>query len=154
MPGTCFAAWLKWVVERLPNHTINSILKLMPSRSLSSLIRVQMIEDLISDYKDTAILHGNGTMSGNKRKANQAYTRLQNILKKITEIDEDKALLDLFSDENVWVRLWAAAHSLEIDETKAKKNLRHLADAEIPIVSMNARYTLQEWDNGSLKFRA
>ena len=113
-----------------------------------------MIEDLISDYRDAAIMHGDGIMSGDSKKANQAFDSLQDVLNKLTEIGEDQALLELLSDENVWVQLWAAAHSLETDEHNAKMKLQSLANAGIPIASMDARYTLQEWDNGSLKFRS
>ena len=79
-----------------------------------------MIDDLISDYRDAAIMHGDGTMSGDSKKANQAFNRLQDVLNKLTEIGEDKALLELFSDENVWVQLLVAAHSLETDEHNIK----------------------------------
>ncbi|MEP4194035.1 MAG: hypothetical protein ABJL99_00185 [Aliishimia sp.] len=112
-----------------------------------------MIETLLSDYRASAIAHGNATIEGNARKTNRTYGRLHETLNKIPNSNDDSALLDLFNDTEVWVQLWAAAHSLEIDADKAIAKLKSLADAEISLISMSARYTIKEWENGNLSFR-
>jgi hypothetical protein len=112
-----------------------------------------MIETLLSDYRVSAIAHGSATIEGNSRKTNRAYDRLHETLNKIANSNEDNALLEFFNDTEVWVQLWAAAHSLEIDADKATAKLQSLADAEIPLISMSARYTIKEWENGNLSFR-
>jgi hypothetical protein len=41
--------------------------------------------------------------------------------------------------------LAAAAHTLEVDEHRALAKLRQLAVAEIPLISTEAKYTIEEW---------
>ena len=112
-----------------------------------------MTENIISAYKAAAKLHGESTRSGNSDKANQAHDELQQLLKQITELGCDKDLQDLFNDEEAWVQLWAAVHTLEVNEKLACQKLQTISDASIPLLSMNARYTLKEWKAGKLKFR-
>ena len=109
---------------------------------------------LIDDYKSAAEAHGEGTKEGNSKKANKAYKDLNKVLAELIAQGEDSALLGLLDDPNVWVQLWAAAHTLEVDEQQARAKLQSIVDAAIPIACLDARYTLQGWDSGDLKFRS
>jgi len=112
-----------------------------------------MPETLLQQYKNAAVAHGEGTCGGDSAKANQAHDSLTRLLGEISATGSDPELVALFDDENEWVQLWAATHTLEVDEPKAAAKLQAIADAGIPIASMTARYTLQEWQNGSISFR-
>lgn len=109
---------------------------------------------LIDNYKSAATAHGEGTKGGDSTKTNKAHDDLVRVLGELTARGEDTALLGLFDDPDVWVQLWAVAHTLEVDEKLARTKLQSIMDAGIPLASMDARYTLQGWDSGDLKFRS
>ncbi len=111
-----------------------------------------MKNDLITRYRNAAITHGEGTRSGDSVKTNRAYDELGVSLKKITETGNDELLFSLY-DDDIWVQIWAAAHTLEVNEEKALTKLQVIMDAAIPLASTGARYTIQEWKRGKLTFR-
>jgi hypothetical protein len=51
-----------------------------------------------------------------------------------------------------WVQSWAAAHTLELDETRALKKLEQLTNSQIPLISSCAKHAIEEWKSGQLKF--
>lgn len=112
-----------------------------------------MQDDLISQYKAATVAHGEGTCSGDSHITNQAHDAIGTFLREIISSGKDDDLFTLYDDKDPWVQLWSATHTLEVNENKATAKLQSLADAGIPIVSMTARYTLQEWQSGSLSFR-
>jgi hypothetical protein len=108
---------------------------------------------LLDEYRGVASDHGKHTQQGDHKKANVAHDRLGEILKSFVAAEEDQQLFSLYEDSDQWVQAWAAAHTLEIDEARAIAKLEELQMAEIPLVSMGAKYTIQEWKSGDLKFR-
>lgn len=113
-----------------------------------------MIDDLIKRYRDAAVAHSEGTQSGNSQKTNRAYDIVTETLREMTKSGCDDRLFSLYEDENVSVQVWAAVHTLELNEKKALLKLQCIVDKGIPILSMGARYSIQEWKNGKLRFRA
>jgi hypothetical protein len=111
------------------------------------------MQELLKKYREHAIEHGEQTVAGNSVATNKAHDQLLKTLKSLCEADADSEILSLLEDENASVRLWAGAHSLEVDEAKALAALNKLATAGVPIVSMSARYTVQGWQNGELRVR-
>jgi|GEM_PF-4166001 len=73
-------------------------------------------------------------------------------LLELVKAGEGKNLLELYSDPNPWVQSWAASHALEIDENSALRKLAELESADIPLVSTSAKYTIQGWKAGQLRF--
>jgi hypothetical protein len=57
-----------------------------------------------------------------------------------------------YDDVDPSVQCWPAAHTLEIDEARAWAKLEQLEKSGNPHVSMDAKYTIQEWKNGELRF--
>ncbi len=112
-----------------------------------------MEEEFLSKYRECAVEHGEQSIAGNSVAANKAHDQLLAILKSLCEINADGAIMSLLNDETPSVRLWAAAHSLEINEEKALTTLNKLSSAGVPIISMSARYTVQGWQNGELRVR-
>ncbi len=112
-----------------------------------------MTADLISKYAAAARKHGEGTRTGDYKLANRSYNTLMTLLKEISRKSADNLLLTLFDNEDVWVQIWAAAHSLETFEKQARAKLQSIAESAIPLAGTNAKYTLIEWDKGNIKFR-
>ena len=70
----------------------------------------------------------------------------------LIKTNEVTKILELLEDEDLWVQLWAASHSLEIDEVKALKKLTEIQEAGIPLVSSSAKYTIEAWNAGELRY--
>jgi hypothetical protein len=109
--------------------------------------------DLIALYREKAALHGNLTFLGNSRKTNLAYKSLHKILAELVSNGSDNLLFSLYEDRDLSVQLWAAAHTLELDERRAIDKLHQIASLKEPIVSMSARLTAKGWNEGEVSFR-
>lgn len=112
-----------------------------------------MKEKLIDRYIELAKIHGEGTVSGDFKNANKAYKKLATLLEQLSAECLDEALFALYQHEDPWVQNWAAVHTLEIDELRASRKLEELVDANLPLLSSGARYTLEGWRAGRLRFR-
>lgn len=112
-----------------------------------------MKEKLMARYIESARMHGEGTVSGDFKNANKAYKTLATILERLSAECLDEELFALYQHEDPWVQNWAAVHTLEIDELRASRKLEELVDANIPLLSSGARYTLEGWKAGKLRYR-
>jgi hypothetical protein len=108
-----------------------------------------MEDDWIKKYRGFARDYAEGIRKSNPNKTNRAHDALWDVLKQIVGASCDHLLFDLYSDEE----LWAAAHTLEVYETRAISKLQTLADAGIKGLSLSAEYTIKEWSGGELNFR-
>ena len=111
-----------------------------------------MDKELVRKYVELAELHGESTCSGDYKKANRAYDLLIEHFRTIAKESSYEGLFELYSHKNPWVQLWSSSHTLEIDSELALDRLKTISDSGVPIVSMNARYTIQEWNKGKLSF--
>src|SRR6516162_7673398 len=110
------------------------------------------MDELLDDYRRHAAEHGQHTVEGNADAANAAHDRLQRTFVAIMSAGKGTELFLLYDETNCWVQLWAAAHTLELNESKALAMLSALQQAGIPGISTTAKYTIQEWKGGKLKF--
>lgn len=109
---------------------------------------------LLARYRELAELHGKHTFVGDAKKTNRTFHELHRVLAELVAEETDIFLFSLYDDEDSFVQLWAAAHTLELDEIRATSKLQELVDLGIPIVSMSARYTITGWNEGDLRVRA
>ena len=112
----------------------------------------ESIGDLIANYRRHAAEHGAATEAGDHKEGNAHHDRLIEVVGALRRrgAEGDHALLDLLSDENPWVRIWAATHSLTIDEAQAHRTLDSLS-TEPGIIGFDAQMVLTEWEKGSLR---
>jgi hypothetical protein len=106
----------------------------------------------LEQYRRHATDHGLHMMSGDAEASNESHDRLLNTFGSLVRDGNRRELLTLYDDPNPSVQCWAAAHTLELDEAMALEKLEQLERSGIPIVSLNAEYTIKEWKNGNLKF--
>ena len=107
----------------------------------------------LAEYRRAAQDHGKYTMSGESDLANKAYAVLRSIFLELVAKGQDATICNLYDDPDPWVQLWAATHTLEIAEKDAVEKLKYLQAARKPILSLDAKYTLLEWQNGKISFR-
>jgi hypothetical protein len=106
----------------------------------------------IDEYRRYAADHGRHTLDGDVDATNFAYDELQRVFVSIVRAGFASELFQLYDDRDPWVQSWAAAHSLEVDPERALDKLRQLETAGIPHVSTGAKYTIEGWNNGTLRF--
>ena len=106
----------------------------------------------LDEYRRHAANHGVHTMEGDAAKSNESYFRLQDAFIALVGEGKRNELFRLYDDVDPCVQVWAAAHTLEIDESRALAKLEQLEKSGIPHASFDAKYTIQEWTSGNLKF--
>jgi hypothetical protein len=114
---------------------------------------VDKIDTLLNRYIDSAVQHGKSTEDGDYKSANKAFKTLK---KTFVELKDNKdygveKLLCLLKHEEAYVRLWAAAHTLQVNPNAAKKTLNQLT--KLPgFIGFTARMTIDEWEKGKLRY--
>jgi hypothetical protein len=111
-----------------------------------------MMNTLLDAYQRHASDHGKHTLQGDAEATNAAYDHLRNTFVAIVKAGYGHELFRFYDETDPWVQLWAAAHTLEIDEARALAKLRERVNARIPHISTSAKYTIQGWKNGELRF--
>jgi hypothetical protein len=114
---------------------------------------VIIMSNLIKEYQTAAKDHGTWTRGGDSDKTNAAHEKMHEVLAALVAAREDGQLFTLYDDSDPWVQLWAATHTLEVDAARATAKLESLQRSGIPLASMCAKYTLQSWKDGDLRFR-
>jgi hypothetical protein len=106
------------------------------------------LDDLIAKYREGAIKTG----TSNPGIANPAHDQVHGCFKLLRDSDTGRAAIEkLMADENPYVRLCAAAHSLTWATETARDVLLELVRAR-GAGSFDAEMTLEEFDAGRLTF--
>ncbi len=106
--------------------------------------------DPLGDYRTAASTHAEATRAGDHERANSAYGLLDKALGTLAEQERQDSLFTLYDDDEPYVQLWAASHTLELDEPRALSKLEELESAGLPLVSLGAKHTRKAWLNGEL----
>lgn len=112
-----------------------------------------MDDALKEQFRRAAIVHGEGTETGDYEKSNKAYDRTVALVKEMRLLsDRGRALLtSLLSDSDAAVRSSAACYLLPLDERMAIPVLEEVARSTLPLVGFSAEMVLREWRAGRLK---
>jgi hypothetical protein len=113
-----------------------------------------LMDDALKDqFRRVAIVHGEGTETGDNQKSNEAYDREVALVKEMRLLsDRGRALLSsLLSDSDAAVRSSAASCLLPLDESTTIPILEHVARSTLPLVGPSAEMVLREWRSGRLK---
>jgi len=108
-------------------------------------------KELIERYVLHAQEHGKSTLAGDFKTTNKHHDELLKILDELLNLGDEgnKLLLSLLQHENESVSLWAASHTLKIDEKQAKEKLKEIMKSD-SFFNFDAEMILQEWDAGNL----
>jgi uncharacterized protein DUF2019 len=102
-------------------------------------------------YKRSAHEHKEASSQGEPDRANRAYKAMMQALEAVRAHGDagHEALLSLLKDEDIGVRISAAAHLLKTDPDKAKPVLEE-AGRKPGLIGFNAKMTLREYEQGHL----
>lgn len=105
----------------------------------------------VQAYKRSAHEHKEASAQGEPERANRAYKEMMQALEAVqTHGDAGRqALVSLLKDEDLGVRISAAAHLLKTDPDKAKTVLEE-AGRKPGLIGFNAKMTLREYERGHL----
>ena len=105
------------------------------------------------DFIANAIEHGSCTETGDFKKGNAAFDRLEDAVARLRQRDDkgESVFMELLAYPNRWVSLAAATHLLPLRADYACETLEQLASGSEGNVEFNARMVLREWRSGRLK---
>lgn len=121
---------------------------------MKTLVEKMSLQELASLYEDAAAAHGQASESGDFRKANSQFRRIDAAWKELRSRgnEGEGAVASLMDSANPHVRGWAASHALESNPQAAEAVLEALSRGPPSIARFNAEMTLKEWRAGNLKF--
>ncbi|OGL88874.1 hypothetical protein A3I42_01115 [Candidatus Uhrbacteria bacterium RIFCSPLOWO2_02_FULL_49_11] len=102
---------------------------------------------LVEGFTKNAVLHSEGTKSGDHRKTNRAYRNINEIAQKMREHDPTLShLVPLLHRDDDSVKLWAASYLLKANShsQEAIRVLHELSKKE-GLTAFDAEMTLKNW---------
>jgi hypothetical protein len=124
-----------------------------------SMVREKIqVQEMIRFYRDLVITHRDASMASDYKKANKLYHKLTKLYKifKQNDLLAEEILNILIHDDDIRVRLWAAAHCLGLNKfvNEAENTLKEIAlCTEYNTLGMEADMTLKVWkEKGYLRF--
>jgi hypothetical protein len=102
---------------------------------------------LVSAFREAAIAQGLAMSQIDPKTANQHADIIYEIgrILKARGADSQVSIMPLLEDENVDVRLWAAAEALGFAPERAIVILKQIEEASVGFRRTSAHYTLKEW---------
>jgi hypothetical protein len=108
------------------------------------------IKNMIEEYIRHTKNHGDATLNGDSKAANNSYEKIIDNIKLIHDVDpEGEVFMGLLKHENESVRLWSSTHALFMSEAEALEALIKISQGS-SIFSFGASITVDEWKKGSL----
>lgn len=114
-------------------------------------MKINDVKHALSLFEKYNVQRGDALNLGNSKKANSCYDKIRNI---VAFLKEEKAIPTLsvfYNHPNPYVRLNASAYLLPIDEKRSLSVIKTIENEEKGIISVTAKYTIKEWENGNLK---
>ncbi len=101
-------------------------------------------------FAEACIFKGECERLGDSRKEKREYRKIRSLYLFLKENQRLYELIELLDHENPYVRLWAAAYTLQISPQKSEKVLEELIPLKGTLVGLSASITLKEWRKGNL----
>lgn len=96
-----------------------------------------------------AIEHGKAIAIGDHKNANKLHKKIQALYNNATESNQSDLFVELLSESDENVRLWAATFTLKVYPALAEKVLKDLSELTT-ITGLSAKTTLDLWKKGML----
>ena len=104
----------------------------------------------LEEYVRWVTEYGLASDNADSVKTNKAYDRIMASYRNLQESEATAELLSLLDHSDPWVRVWAASHTLHLNEDKARSALEKIPDKQ-GALSLNAAMVLEQWDDGTLE---
>ena len=107
-------------------------------------------DELLADYRATAVIHGQALHDGPTRTCNRAYDKLTRIRRELRDrgASHIQRVIDLLDDDDPSVRRSAAVDVLAFAPDDALRVLREVAAGPPGMVRLDAEMVLQQWEAG------
>ncbi|WP_187274351.1 DUF2019 domain-containing protein [Paenibacillus sp. N3.4] len=107
--------------------------------------------DLDTRFIKACVNHGDGTESGNFKKANKAANQIYDVVTELKNQNNLQYLVQFLQHENDSVKLWSAGYLLNLQPEIALSALQTIMGRPKSLVSFSAEVTFSEWQKGTLK---
>ena len=107
------------------------------------------MKDEINKFSEHAVNHHKYTLEGDWKKGNGEIKKINSIYKSIKEdgIEAQEKLLELIYSDKPEVSALAAAYCMRFSPDKCLAVLKSLSEKNIPLISFEAKYAIQNWNN-------
>lgn len=109
------------------------------------------LQAMVECYREAAQAHGRALLEGDHGLANRSHDIVAAIYRELRGRGLQSVVIRLLRDPDRSVRLWAAAHTLELNADLAVPVLTALAEGQ-DVISFEAAVTLRQWRKGELRF--
>lgn len=114
-------------------------------------MNIKNVSDALSLFEKHETKRGDALNIGNSFKANYHYGKVREIVVFLKIENKLSDLSAFFQHPNPCVRLGAAVNLLPWNEKDCLEILKSIANNEKGIISIEAKYSIKEWENGNLK---
>ena len=114
-------------------------------------MKIKDVSNALSLFEKHETQRGIALNIGNSSKANYHYSKVREIVDFLKIENKLSDLSVFFQHSNPYVRLGAAVNLLPWNEKDCLEILKSIANNEKGIVSIEAKYSIKEWENGNLK---
>lgn len=111
--------------------------------------KIENTEMAIKMFRESAIQHGEATLTGDYKIGNKYHDIIQKCLLYLKKEDNIVSLQSMLSDPNISVRCWTAYALLPIFPNESKAVLSEISCRQ-NILGLNAKMILQEWEKRKL----
>lgn len=108
------------------------------------------LEELISAYREQAIIAGEASEVGDHKRYNRAKDELMRIRGQLREAGPEhvRRILALLDDENLFVRLAAGIDALALSPPDGERVLTAIAREPLGVAGLDAEMSLKLWRAG------
>ncbi len=116
-----------------------------------SQLKTLATERLVEEFRRLSAEHGHALEAANARAANRKFPTLVAIIKELRSRgpEAERQLLELLSDPEPSTRDWTASAVLDFAPREAEQVLEELVRTQIGIPRFTARWTLEQWREGT-----
>ena len=115
-------------------------------------MKIKSVEEALRIFEENVRKQAETLETGEYRKGNRCFTKYMRSIAYLYEHQALQRLTPLLSSENVGIRCVAAYALLPITEKVSRQVLKEIEMGNYGFISINAKYTLIQWDEGKIIF--
>ena len=123
-------------------------------QGLAKVSKNDVLDDILKEYIENAIKHGENTLSGDDKNANKAFDKLEKLYLKIKDLESPtfEKFSQLLNHDNLSVITFVASKLLNTQlKDNAITTLQKVVNLDEPIFSFSAEMILEEWKKRNKK---
>ncbi|MBI9069010.1 MAG: hypothetical protein JEZ09_17065 [Salinivirgaceae bacterium] len=114
-------------------------------------MEIKSIDEALTIICSQSPIHHFSSNNAQPKKANKAYNKIVAAMAYLKKNDSLLELKKLLNNKDYSIVSWAATYLIGTDTKLAINILEEIRDLKIQHISMDAKYTILEWESGDLE---